>query len=43
MTLPESIKRAKKYITGAIAAGLDVGKGRGPLDHGYDIKTEYKH
>ena len=43
MTLPESVKRAKKYITGAIAAGLDVGKGRGPLDHGYDIKTEYKH
>lgn len=43
MTLPESVRRAKKYITGAIAAGLDVGKGRGPLDHGYDIKTEYKH
>lgn len=43
MTLTESVKRAKKYITGAIAAGLDVGKGRGPLDHGYDIKTEYKH
>ena len=43
MTLPESVRRAKRYITGAIGAGLDVGKGRGPLDHGYDIKTEYKH
>jgi hydroxymethylpyrimidine kinase/phosphomethylpyrimidine kinase len=43
LTLPESVRRAKKYITGAIGAGLDVGKGRGPLDHGYDIKTEYKY
>ena len=43
LTLPESVRRAKRYITGAIGAGLDVGKGRGPLDHGYDIKTEYKH
>ncbi len=43
MTLPDSVKRAKKYISGAIAAGLDIGHGSGPLDHGYDIKTEYKN
>ena len=29
----ESVKRAKDYITGALRAGLDLGKGSGPLDH----------
>lgn len=42
LSVPESVERAKKYVTGAIAAGLDIGHGRGPLDHGYDIKTIYK-
>ena len=42
MTVPEAVKRAKEYITGAISAGLDLGSGRGPLDHGYDIKTKFK-
>lgn len=42
MALPEAVKKAKKYITGAIAAGLDIGRGRGPLDHGFDISTEYR-
>ena len=42
MTVPEAVKRAKEYITGAIKAGLDLGHGRGPLDHGYDITTEFK-
>ncbi|MBR4948625.1 MAG: bifunctional hydroxymethylpyrimidine kinase/phosphomethylpyrimidine kinase [Clostridiales bacterium] len=43
MTLPDAVKRAKEYITGAISAGLDLGHGRGPLDHGYDIKTNFKN
>lgn len=43
MTVPEAVKRAKEYITGAIQAGLDLGHGRGPLDHGFDIKTEFKN
>ena len=42
MTVPQAVRRAKEYITGAIRDGLDLGKGRGPLDHGYDIKTAYK-
>ena len=33
--LEESVRRAKRYLTGAIAAGLDLGKGRGPLNHMY--------
>ena len=36
-SLEESIVRAKYYITGALKAGLDLGKGRGPLDHTYKI------
>lgn len=35
LSLQESVRRAKIYITGAIAAGLNIGQGRGPLDHGY--------
>lgn len=33
----EAIKKAKDYITGAILDGMDLGKGRGPLNHGYNI------
>ena len=43
MDVPGAVKRAKEYITGAIKAGLDLGHGRGPLDHGYDITTEFKN
>lgn len=32
-TMEESIKKAKAYITGALMAGLDLGKGSGPLNH----------
>lgn len=34
-TLEESIKNAKEYLTGAIGAMLDIGKGHGPLLHTY--------
>lgn len=33
----ESIKNAKDYITGALKAGLDLGKGSGPLNHMYNL------
>ncbi|MCI5605694.1 MAG: bifunctional hydroxymethylpyrimidine kinase/phosphomethylpyrimidine kinase [Clostridia bacterium] len=33
----EAVKKAKDYITGAILDGMDLGKGRGPLNHGYNI------
>ena len=35
--LTESVERAKRYISGALKAGLNLGKGCGPLDHGYMI------
>ena len=36
-----SIERAKAYLTDALRAGLDLGKGSGPLDHGFDIHSKY--
>ncbi len=31
---------AKEYLQGAIAANLNLGKGSGPLNHAYNIKTD---
>lgn len=36
-SLDESIKAAKSYLTGALRAGLDLGKGSGPLEHTYQL------
>lgn len=33
--MSECVKRAKDFVTGAIADGLDIGRGRGPLNHFY--------
>ena len=35
MDVKESVKLAKDYVTGAIMDGLDLGRGRGPLNHMY--------
>ena len=40
-TLSESVKRAKNYISGALAAMLDLGKGSGPMNHAFDLQGEY--
>lgn len=39
--LPESVKRAKDYISGALSAMLDLGKGSGPMNHAFDLKGEF--
>ncbi|MPM30605.1 Hydroxymethylpyrimidine/phosphomethylpyrimidine kinase [bioreactor metagenome] len=36
-SLEESIQRAKDYLTGALKAMLDLGRGSGPLDHTYAV------
>jgi len=36
-SIPESVKNAKEYITGALKSGLNLGKGRGPLDHCFNL------
>lgn len=40
-SMEESVQRAKDYISGALADMLDLGKENGPLNHGFDIKTEF--
>ena len=37
-SLQESVKLSKDYVTGAIDDGLNLGRGNGPLNHGYGIK-----
>ena len=39
--LDRSVQRAKDYISGALAAMLDLGKGSGPMDHIFDLKGEF--
>ncbi len=39
--LAESVARAKRYISGALGAMLDLGKGSGPMNHAFDIKSEF--
>ena len=37
-----AVKKAKDYISKALADGLDIGKGSGPMNHAFDIKDSYK-
>ena len=36
--LAEAVRLAKEYISGALEAMLDLGKGSGPMNHGYMLK-----
>ncbi len=36
--LPTSVQNAKDYISGALAAMLDLGNGRGPMNHAFAIR-----
>ena len=38
-SLEESVQRAKDYISGALAAMLDFGKGSGPINHLFDLNS----
>ena len=42
MELDAAVERAKAYISGALAAMLDLGKGRGPMNHMFDLKGEFQ-
>ncbi|MBP1570428.1 MAG: bifunctional hydroxymethylpyrimidine kinase/phosphomethylpyrimidine kinase [Oscillospiraceae bacterium] len=39
--LEESIKRAKQYISEALEAMLDLGKGSGPMQHNFALQGKY--
>lgn len=42
--LQTAVERSKAYISGALASMMDLGKGSGPLNHGFAIDNEYtKH
>ena len=40
-TLEMSVKRAKDYISNALAAMLDLGHGSGPINHAFDLQGEF--
>lgn len=39
--IEKSVESAKKYISGAMSSMLDLGKGNGPVDHIFDIKSYF--
>ena len=39
LNLAESVKKAKEYISDALAAGLDLGQGSGPMKHNFIISS----
>ena len=41
-SLEKAIAKAKHYLSGALKANLDLGKGSGPMDHAFDLKGEFK-
>lgn len=41
-SMEESVRNAKDYVTKAIAAGLNLGQGRGPLWHNFAWNSEIK-
>ena len=40
-TLAESVQRAKDYISGALAAMLDLGQGSGPMNHAFYLTGQF--
>lgn len=39
--LPTSIRRSKDYLSGALGAMLELGKGRGPMQHNFNLTGEF--
>lgn len=39
--MKQSVRLAKEYVSGALSAMLDLGKGSGPIEHGFDIKSRF--
>ena len=40
-TLDTAVTRAKEYLSGALAAMLDLGKGSGPVNHAFDLQSKF--
>ncbi len=39
--LYDSVRRAKDYISGALASMLDLGRGSGPMNHAFDLTSRF--
>lgn len=39
--LADAVQRAKDYISGALADMLDLGQGRGPMNHAFDLSSRF--
>lgn len=40
-SMKQSVQRAKTYISGALEAQLDLGKGSGPMQHNFNLTGEF--
>ncbi|MCR5273117.1 MAG: bifunctional hydroxymethylpyrimidine kinase/phosphomethylpyrimidine kinase [Lachnospiraceae bacterium] len=40
-SLKESVERAKDYISSALSAMLDLGRGSGPMNHAFDLQGKF--
>lgn len=39
--LETAVRRSKEYVSGALAAMLDLGKGAGPMQHNFDLNSHF--
>ncbi|MEU2582118.1 bifunctional hydroxymethylpyrimidine kinase/phosphomethylpyrimidine kinase [Streptomyces avermitilis] len=39
LPVPDAVRKAKEYVTAAIAAGFALGAGIGPVDHGWRLRA----
>ena len=39
--LASAVERAKDYVSGALGAMMDLGRGRGPMNHAFDVKSRF--
>ena len=40
-SLTEAVEKAKEYISGALSAQLNLGKGSGPMLHNFDLNAHF--
>lgn len=40
-SLKDSVERAKAYVSGALSVQLDLGKGSGPMNHMFDLRSGF--
>ncbi len=40
-SLEMAVEKAKEYISGALSAMLDLGKGSGPMNHAFDLNSHF--